>query len=409
MTKETEIKTDVEREANAAPDKTTNRSTVLAMGAINVLNHASFRGSKVLVALTTAQLGYSPLAIGIIFSLYSVFPLFLALFAGRMTDRYGAVLPMRLGTAGVLIGLLIPFGAFGLYGFCISCALCGGSYIFFSISMQNLIGRAGKAESRTQRYGTYSLLIGVASLTGPLITGLAVDHLGNRAAYGVLAIFPLLTLLIMSRISSTISAAHGPSSKHERMRTMDLIKDRSLLSVLIAGIVIETGLELFTFYMPIYGHSLGFSGTQVGVVAAAYALAAIVIRLGMPTLVRWGNEELVISRSLALAALFYFLTPLVHTYYLMIATSFALGLALGCCNPLAMMLAYTRSPPGNSGQALGVRQSFNKTTQVLVPIVFGSVGTALGLAAVFWSTAGLLAAASFFIRAKAKQRSKDHA
>src|SRR6476661_9343297 len=105
------------------------RSTALAIGATNLCNHMSFRGSKILVALTAAQLGYSPLAIGIIFSLYSVFPLFLALYAGRLTDRYGAVLPMRLGTAGVLIGLLIPFGAFGLYGFCISCALCGGSYI----------------------------------------------------------------------------------------------------------------------------------------------------------------------------------------------------------------------------------------------------------------------------------------
>jgi MFS family permease len=377
------------------------------MGALNVLNHASFRGSKILVALTTAQLGYSPFTIGVIFSLYSVFPLLLALYAGRMTDRHGAVLPMRLGTFGLLIGLLIPFGAFGLYGFCISCALCGGSYIFFSISMQNLIGRAGKAESRTQRYGTYSLLIGVASLVGPLITGLAVDHLGNRVAYAVLAVFPLLTLLIMGRISGSLSAAHGPSSKHERMRAMDLLKDRSLLSVLVAGIVIESGLELFTFYMPIYGHSLGFSGTQVGVVAAAYALAAIVIRLGMPTLVRWGNEELVISRSLALAGVFYFVTPLVHSYYLMIATAFALGLALGCCNPLAMMLAYTRSPPGNSGQALGVRQSFNKTTQVLVPLVFGSVGTALGLSAVFWSTAGLLTAASFFIRRTIKPASRD--
>ena len=93
------------------------------------------------------------------------------------------------------------------------------------------------------------------------------------------------------------------------------------------------------------------------------------------------------------------MTPLVHNFYLLMATAFALGLALGCCNPLAMMLAYTRSPAGNSGQALGIRQTFNKTTQVLVPIVFGSVGTALGLSAVFWSTAGMLALGAFFIRA----------
>src|SRR5690349_6457862 len=150
------------------------RSIALAIGATNICNHISFRGSKILVALTAAQLGYSPFAIGVIFSLYSVFPLMLALYAGRLTDRRGVVFPLRLGTAGLLIGHLIAYFAFGLYGFCVACALTGGAYIFYSIAMQNLIGHAGGAESRTKRYGTYSLLIGSASLVAPLITGLSI-------------------------------------------------------------------------------------------------------------------------------------------------------------------------------------------------------------------------------------------
>lgn len=384
-----------------------DRRIALALGAINVLNHGSMRGSKVLVALTAAQLGYSPFEIGVIFSLYSVFPLVLALPAGRMADRYGALRPMRLGTAGLLCGLIIPFADFNLYGFCIACALIGGSYIFFSLSMQNFIGHGGDGESRTKRYGTYSLLIGLASLTGPLVTGLSIDHLGNRWAFLVLAMPPLATLLILTRISGRLSAAHKPSAHHDRVRTMDLLKSRPLQSVLVAGVVIETGLELFSFYMPIYGHSLGFTGTQVGIVAAAYSLAAIVVRLGMAKLARPGTEEQVIARSLTIGAAFYFLTPLVQNFYLLVATAFLLGLALGCCNPLAMMLAYTRSPAGHSGKALGIRQTFNKTTQVFVPIVFGTLGSALGLSAVFWSTSAMLALGAFFIRSSARRSRSD--
>jgi len=384
----------------------TARSTALAIGATNLCNHMSFRGSKILVALTAAQLGYSPFAIGVIFSLYSVFPLFLALYAGRLADRRGVVFPLRLGTAGLLVGHLIAYFAFGLYGFCIACALTGGAYIFYSIAMQNLIGHAGGAESRTKRYGTYSLLIGTASLVAPLITGLSIDHLGNRVTFLLLAIGPLLTLFIIGRFSTALTVAHGPSSRHERLRILELLKNRSLLSVLIAGIVIETGLELFTFYMPVYGHSLDFTGTQVGVVAAAYSLAAITVRFAMPALARMGNEERLISRFLTVAGAIYLLIPFVHSFYLLVATSFALGLALGCCNPMAMTLAYSRSPPGNSGQALGIRQSFNKTTQVLVPLVFGTVGTALGLSAVFWCTGVLLAAGSFFIHRASSRESE---
>ena len=42
----------------------TVRSTAIAVGSTNLCNHISFRGSKILVALTAAQLGYSPFAIG---------------------------------------------------------------------------------------------------------------------------------------------------------------------------------------------------------------------------------------------------------------------------------------------------------------------------------------------------------
>src|SRR3954447_10860548 len=226
-----------------------DRRTAIALAAINVLNHGSMRGSKVLVALTAAQLGYTPFAIGIIFSLYSVFPLFLALVAGRMADRYGALRPMRLRTAGLATGLLVAFSTFNLYGFCIACACIGGSYIFFSLSMQNFIGHGGDGESRTKRYGTYSLLIGVASLIGPLVTGFSIDHLSNRWAFLVLAVGPLTTLLILTRISGRLTAAHKPSTEHGHVRTLDLLKSRPLQAVLVAGVVIETGLELFSFYM----------------------------------------------------------------------------------------------------------------------------------------------------------------
>ena len=52
MTKETESKTDVEREANAAPDKTTNRSTVLAMGAILTIRPDAISGDVTALAVS---------------------------------------------------------------------------------------------------------------------------------------------------------------------------------------------------------------------------------------------------------------------------------------------------------------------------------------------------------------------
>lgn len=47
------------------------------------------------------------------------------------------------------------------------------------------------------------------------------------------------------------------------------------------------------------------------------------------------------------------------------AVSFVLGLGLGCGAPLSLVLAYNRSPAGRSGEAMGLRQTFNKAIEVL--------------------------------------------
>jgi hypothetical protein len=43
---------------------------------------------------------------------------------------------------------------------------------------------------------------------------------------------------------------------------------------------------------------------------------------------------------------------------------------------------------------MGLRQMVNKGTEVLVPFVFGTLSTALGMVPVFWLDAGLLAVAA---------------
>ena len=54
-----------------------------------VLNHIAYKGSKVLIALYAMELGAEPFTVGILFSLYSLFSLFIALYVGRLSDRLG--------------------------------------------------------------------------------------------------------------------------------------------------------------------------------------------------------------------------------------------------------------------------------------------------------------------------------
>src|SRR5581483_4186306 len=73
-----------------------------------ILNNIGLKGSKMLVALYALDLGASPFAIGVLVSMYAIFPLVLAVHAGGVSDRFGPRRPMMLGSFGVATGLMLP-------------------------------------------------------------------------------------------------------------------------------------------------------------------------------------------------------------------------------------------------------------------------------------------------------------
>ena len=56
---------------------------------------------------------------------------------------------------------------------------------------------------------------------------------------------------------------------------------------------------------------------------------------------------------------------------------------MGCAQPVTLMLIFSRAPEGRSGEALGVRVTINQFTHIVVPLVFGSLGTMFGITPVF--------------------------
>jgi MFS family permease len=100
-----------------------------------VLNHIAYKGSKVLISLYAMDLGADPFTVGILFSLYSLFSLFIALYAGRLSDRLGARIPMLVGSCGLACGLLLPYLLPRLTTLYLSATLIGTLYVFHTVSV----------------------------------------------------------------------------------------------------------------------------------------------------------------------------------------------------------------------------------------------------------------------------------
>jgi predicted MFS family arabinose efflux permease len=178
----------------------------------------------------------------------------------------------------------------------------------------------------------------------------------------------------------------------------ELFRNRHLRRVFIVNALLAVAWDLHSFFIPIYGATIGLSASRIGVILAAFAAATFIVRLFMGWIARRFSEFEVLAAALFVAATAYALFPFVKEVGTLMALSFALGLALGCAQPMVMSLLHSIAPAGRMGEAVGLRMSIINASTFAMPLLFGAVGSTLGLAPVFWSIGAALAGGGFFAR-----------
>jgi MFS family permease len=356
-----------------------------------LMQSISMRGAKMVVSLSALSLGATPFEVGILASLFAAFPLLLAVTAGRVSDRIGVRPPMIFGSITIACGIAMPLAVNGLVGLIACATLIGLGHIFFHVSAHNLIGAYGDGEARTRNFATFSLGQSVSAFIGPSLAGFSIDGLGfppTHALLAAVALFPAAVLTALPRLVP----AHSPRDAPDAGGSFALLRNPGLRRTLVMSGVTLTGIELFTFYFPVYGRSIGLTASAIGLVMSSYAVAAFIVRLGMHAAARRVGELGVLTGSLFIAGVTFLLVPLVAKAPLLALTAFLLGLGLGCAQPLTILLTYNHAPAGRSGEALGMRLTVNKLTQIAVPLLFGGLGSAFGLIPVFWANGAFLLA-----------------
>ena len=378
-----------------------------------VCNMLAYKGSKIIITLFSIQLGAPQVVIGILVALYSLFPMILAIYAGKLIDRLGVRWPMVAGSCGIALGLTLPYFFPSTITLYLQAALVGAAHVFYNVSIQNLVGSIGDKDDRTKNFSNFGLAMSTGSFIGPLVCGYGIDHFGHARTYLLIAAFPLVTAAIMasaktmgsgrvSRQAETPKAKDKDKNKSEGAASSHpfelLTANPALRRVLITGAVILTGIDLFHFYMPIYGHHIGLTASQIGIVLAVFSAASFVVRVGMPAIVKRMGAEKVLLMSMFVAAATYLAVPYITHMVVLCVVCFILGLGTGCGQPLSLSMIYERAPGGRSGEALGVRSTLNNFTHMVTPLLFGAIGTAFGVAPVFWCNALMLAGSGLIIR-----------
>src|SRR5574341_1011415 len=333
---------------------------------LSIAVHACYIGSKVVVSLLSLELGASQFLIGVLAALYALLPLLLGVYSGRLADTIGMRVPMLVGAALAGIAMLCGFAWQHLAALFATATLMGAAFVFYNVSIQNL-----------------TIAYSVSTFIGPMIAGFSIDYAGHARAFLVFALFTLLPIAVLTFYPKLVRVPLHKSERQER-RALDLLRDPPLRSVIVMSGLMVAGYELFGFYMPVFGYSVGLSASTIGVIMGTYATATFLTRFFLPLLLNRLRPQQVLFSFMLLAAAGFLLMPFLRNVYLIMLVSFAVGFGMGVGQPISMTMSFNRSPAGRTGEVTGLRLTANNVARIVIPLTAGALGAAFGMVPVFW-------------------------
>jgi MFS family permease len=376
------------------------RRSVFRLVATQVCLHSAMAGFRMGAPLMALKQGYSPLAVGCLLALFAVSQVFLALPAGRLADRHGLHVPMRLAVliASFGLGLSVLWPYFGVL--CVSALMVGGASGLAVIALQRHAGRLAHGPTELREVFSW-LAIGpsLSNFLGPLLVGVLIDRVSFQVAFLAMATLPWLAWWLVRQVDRmpTVPSpdqALAPSS-------WAMFREPAFRRLMLINWVLSSCWDVHTFLVPVIGHERGLSATVIGAILGSFAVAATLIRLVMPWMASRLQEGRVVGSAMIVTSVLFVLYPLAHSAWLMAGLSVLLGFALGSVQPMIMSTLHQITPHAQHGQALALRSMAINASSVLMPLLFGTVGAWVGVGVVFWAVAGVVgggAPAAFSIR-----------
>jgi MFS family permease len=374
--------------------------------ALLVLNHSAFGGARVAVSLYAQSLGAEAALVGVLMALFSFLPMVASIRIGRWIDRVGVRLPMQMGTVMVAAGTILPAIRPELSTLYFCCVITGAGAMLFHVAANMAVGSTGKPEDRPINFSLLALGFSASGIVGPLIAGFGIDYLDYRWTFAILAVLPVIPIITFLAGRPGLPATAGAVMPGARAgKVLDLVSDPVLRRVYIASGLLSMGWDLFTFVIPIYGRSIGLSASTIGSILGVFAAATFFVRLFMPFYARRLSAWSTLVFSLIVSGATFVMFPIVESVPILFMLAFMLGIGLGCAQPMVMSVLYTAAPVNRRGEAVGFRTMLINISQTVFPLVFGALGSAVGITPVFWTLAASMIAGGAFTQRGARRAS----
>jgi len=349
--------------------------------------------SGLIVPLWVSSFGASATLVGLVFGARHILPLLLSIHGGALMDRLGTRRVMLIfAVVNAAVPLLFPALPY-IWAAIFLQTLAGLATSMGWMGAQALIGQIMKGSAI--HAGRLSLALRLGHLVGPPMIGFTWDTGGPWAAFIVMSVwgsFGFLSALALpgnsngasqhSKITfSTLMPRLSDYLAAFRMLAISAVLFVAIITMMRnAGNVVQTG-----FYVVYLDEVFGLSGTLIGVLTSAAAIVGGIGSLSVGRLLRFCSAHWLLMATVTGSVIFICITPLLGTFVFLLIASALRGASLGISQPLMISILAKASGSKVQGTSVGLRNTANRLTGFIIPLLMGVLIDFVGLANGFYA------------------------
>jgi len=349
--------------------------------------------SGLIVPLWVSSFGASATLVGLVFGARHILPLLLSIHGGALMDRLGTRRVMLIfAVVNAAVPLLFPALPY-IWAAIFLQTLAGLATSMGWMGAQTLIGQIMKGSA--VHAGRLSLALRLGHLVGPPMIGFTWDTGGAWAAFIVMSVwgsFGFLSAMALPGNSNETSQHNKITVSTLMPRLSDYLAAFRMLAISAvlfvavitmmrnAGNVVQTG-----FYVVYLDEVFGLSGTLIGVLTSAAAIVGGIGSLSVGRLLRFCSAHWLLMATVTGSVIFICITPLLGTFVFLLIASALRGASLGISQPLMISILAKASGSKVQGTSVGLRNTANRLTGFVIPLLMGVLIDFVGLANGFYA------------------------
>ncbi len=366
------------------PPASLNVAGLLSMGYVDFFTF--------LIPLYGLSLGLDAAEIGILVGARSILALLLSIHIGVLMDRFGTrAVTLVFVWIGMALAPLFPL-AQGFWALLLLQLVSGAAVSFAWSGAQTLIAQL--AEGDAKYIGRFSFFARLGSTSAPIVAGVVWDFGGAWPAYLLgFAWGAILTLALLRTPEAEIFTAQpaaGASQRRFRARDVwprasDYLNSIMLIAIPAVAVSMavitlrNTTYSLQTSVYVVYLDQITLVGTTIGLLFAASEIASGFGSLFAGRAMRLGNPQRTMLSGTVLSILLIAATPLLGGIFgLLLLFQLVRGWLEGVIQPVILSVQARAVGRHQQGAVVGLRQTGQRLSSILIPPVMGGVADHFG-------------------------------